>query len=143
MGHPAGLDRSLIIALGLLIDDPVVAGDAIKRDLDAGHPGIISAWLGPTKLARAILYATITNIVAYLPFGLLTKDTGKFIISLPVVMTASLIASRLVSMTFIPMLGYYWLRPAKKKPCRSRRCASKASADTTIARGIGAWSIDG
>jgi multidrug efflux pump subunit AcrB len=107
---------SLIIALGLLIDDPVVAGDAIKRDLDAGHPGIVSAWLGPTKLARAILYATITNIVAYLPFGLLSKDTGKFIISLPVVMTASLIASRLVSMTFIPMLGYYWLRPAKKKP---------------------------
>jgi multidrug efflux pump subunit AcrB len=107
---------SLIIALGLLIDDPVVAGDAIKRDLDSGHPRIISAWLGPTKLARAILYATITNIVAYLPFGLLTKDTGKFMISLPVVMTASLIASRLVSMTFIPMLGYYWLRPAKKKP---------------------------
>ena len=107
---------SLIIALGLLIDDPVVAGDAIKRDLDAGHPRIISAWLGPTKLARAILYATITNIVAYLPFGLLSKDTGKFMISLPVVMTASLIASRLVSMTFIPMLGYYWLRPAKKKP---------------------------
>src|SRR5271170_2258219 len=34
---------SLIIALGLLIDDPVVAGDAIKRDLDAGHPGIIAA----------------------------------------------------------------------------------------------------
>ncbi len=107
---------SLIIALGLLIDDPVVAGDAIKRDLDAGHPRIVSAWLGPTKLARAILYATITNIVAYLPFGLLSGDTGKFIISLPVVMTASLIASRLVSMTFIPMLGYYWLRPAKKKP---------------------------
>jgi multidrug efflux pump subunit AcrB len=107
---------SLIIALGLLIDDPVVAGDAIKRDLDAGHPRIVSAWLGPTKLARAILYATITNIVAYLPFGLLSGDTGKFIISLPVVMTASLIASRLVSMTFIPMLGYYWLRPARKKP---------------------------
>ena len=107
---------SLIIALGLLIDDPVVAGDAIKRDLDSGHPRIISAWLGPTKLARAILYATITNIVAYLPFGLLSGDTGKFMISLPVVMTASLIASRLVSMTFIPMLGYYWLRPAAKKP---------------------------
>jgi multidrug efflux pump subunit AcrB len=107
---------SLIIALGLLIDDPVVAGDAIKRDLDAGHPRIVAAWLGPTKLARAILYATITNIVAYLPFGLLSGDTGKFIISLPVVMTASLVASRLVSMTFIPMLGHYWLRPAKKKP---------------------------
>ena len=122
MMHVLGWDiqqvstASLIIALGLLVDDPVVAGDAIKRDLDSGHPGIIAAWLGPTKLARAILYATITNIVAYLPFGILSGDTGKFLISLPVVMTASLIASRLVSMTFIPMLGYYWLRPAKKKP---------------------------
>jgi multidrug efflux pump subunit AcrB len=107
---------SLIIALGLLVDDPVVAGDAIKRDLDMGHPRIVSAWLGPTRLARAILYATITNIVAYLPFGLLSGDTGRFLISLPVVMTASLIASRLVSMTFIPMLGYYWLRPTKQRP---------------------------
>src|SRR5262249_25859768 len=59
---------SLIIALGLLVDDPVVAGDAIKRDLAAGHPPIVAAWLGPTKLATAILFATITNIVAYLPF---------------------------------------------------------------------------
>ena len=59
---------SLIIALGLLVDDPVVAGDAIKRELDRGHPSIVAAWLGPTKLATAILFATITNIVAYLPF---------------------------------------------------------------------------
>ena len=42
---------------------------------------IIAAWLGPTKLARAILYATITNIVAYLPFLMLSGDTGKFMIT--------------------------------------------------------------
>src|SRR5262249_39830807 len=59
---------SLIIALGLLVDDPVVAGDAIKRELDHGHKSRIAAWLGPTKLGRAILFATVTNIVAYLPF---------------------------------------------------------------------------
>src|SRR5262249_50693163 len=39
---------SLIIALGLLVDDPVVAGDSIKRELQAGHPSIVAAWLGPT-----------------------------------------------------------------------------------------------
>ena len=44
---------SLIIALGLLVDDPVVAGDAIKRDLNKGLPGVVAAWLGPTKLATA------------------------------------------------------------------------------------------
>ena len=76
---------SLIIALGLLVDDPVVAGDAIKRDLAAGHPRLVAAWWGPTKLAKAILFATITNIVAYLPFLVLPGDPGQFVYSLPVV----------------------------------------------------------
>ncbi len=37
---------SLIIALGLLVDDPVVASDAIKRELDHGHPGMIAGMAG-------------------------------------------------------------------------------------------------
>jgi multidrug efflux pump subunit AcrB len=102
---------TLIIALGLLVDDPVVADDAIKRALAAKHPPVIAAWLGPTKLARAILFATITNIVAYLPFLLLGGSTGEFLYSLPIIMTCALVSSRVVSMTFIPLLGYYMLRP--------------------------------
>ena len=119
--HLLGIDiqqvsiATLIIALGLLVDDPVVAGDSIKRSLAEHHPPVIASWLGPTKLAHAILFATITNIVAYLPFLFLTGTTGEFLYSLPVVMTCALVASRLVSMTFIPFLGYYLLRPAKKK----------------------------
>lgn len=112
---------SLIIALGLLVDDPVVAGDAIKRSLAAGHPRLVAAWLGPTKLATAIMFATVTNIVAYLPFLLLTGDTGKFMYSLPIVIGCSLVASRLVSMTFIPLLGYYLLRPKAEDPIEQRR----------------------
>ncbi|NMC50699.1 MAG: efflux RND transporter permease subunit, partial [Desulfovibrio sp.] len=103
---------SLILALGLLVDDPVVANDAIKRDLALGHPRGVAAWLGPTKLARAILYATITNCIAYLPFLLLKGDTGRYLYAMPVVITASLVASRLASMTFIPFLGRYLLKPS-------------------------------
>ena len=106
---------SLIIALGLLVDDPVVAGDAIKRELAHGKGRDVAAWLGPTKLSRAILYATITNIAAYLPFLLLTGDVGRYIYSLPVTIACSLVASRVVSMTFIPLLAYYLLR-AKTEP---------------------------
>src|SRR5437867_6084360 len=113
MMHMLGIDlqqvsiASLIIALGLLVDDPVVAGDAIKRSLADGAPRRVAAWLGPTKLATAILFATITNVVAYLPFLLLTGNTGQFIYSLGIVIGSSLLASRIVSMTFIPLLGYY------------------------------------
>ncbi|WP_435010713.1 efflux RND transporter permease subunit [Tundrisphaera lichenicola] len=104
---------ALIIALGLLVDDPVVAGDAINRELAHGVPRDVAAWLGPQKLSRAILYATLTNIVAFLPLLVVGGVVGEFIYSLPVVVTASLVASRIVSMTFIPLLGYYMLRGQK------------------------------
>jgi len=104
---------AMIIALGLLVDDPVVAGDAINREIAHGQPRDVAAWLGPQKLARAILYATVTNCVAFLPLLLVKGRVGDFIYSLPVVVTASLISSRIVSMTFMPLLGYYVLRGQK------------------------------
>jgi multidrug efflux pump subunit AcrB len=144
MMHILGIDlqqvsiATLIIALGLLVDDPVVAGDAMKRELAAGHPPLIASWLGPTKLATAILYATITNIVAYLPFLMIKGSTGEFIYTLPVVIACSLVASRLVSMTFIPLLGYYLLKPKFEKPIEERR--KKGFAARYYA--LGHWAID-
>ena len=105
---------------------------------------LVAAWLGPTKLATAILYATITNIVAYLPFLLLSGDTGRFMYSLPIVIGCSLVASRLVSMTFIPLLG---LLPAPAEGGAVHRGAAQDAASrpatTGSARGrsstAGAW----
>jgi multidrug efflux pump subunit AcrB len=120
LAHLVGIDlqqvsiASLIIALGLLVDDPVVANDAIKREIASGMASGPAAWIGPTKLATAIIYATATNIIAYLPFLMLTGNTGAFLYSLPVVMTAALVSSRVVSMTFIPLIARYLLKPARK-----------------------------
>jgi len=119
---------SLIIALGLLVDDPVVAGDAIKRELGEGKSRALAAWIGPTKLSKAILYATLTNVAAYLPFLLLTGDVGRYIYSLPVTIACSLVASRLVSMTFIPLLSYYLLKPQ-----------AEPMAEALRERGFGKW----
>src|SRR5262252_2378853 len=112
---------SLIIALGLLVDDPVVAGDAVKRELAHGKPRATAAWLGPDKLSKAILYATITNIAAYLPFLLLQGDVGRFIYSLPITIACSLIASRIVSMTFLPLLAYHLLKPTADRLTQGSR----------------------
>ena len=127
--HVLGIDiqqvsiATLIIALGLLVDMPVVAGDAIKRELGSGSPRDLASWIGPTKLAKAIVFATITNIVAYLPFLMLTGDTGFFLYSLPVVMTCTLIASVIVSFTFMPLIAYYMIKPPKQleEPMSERR----------------------
>ncbi len=114
---------TLIIALGLLVDMPVVAGDAIKRELAAGLPHNLAAWIGPTKLAKAIVFATITNVVAYLPFLALSGDVGRFLYTLPLVMTSTLFAALIVSFTFIPLVAYYLIKPPKQAavPLAERR----------------------
>jgi multidrug efflux pump subunit AcrB len=104
---------ALIISLGMLVDDPVVASDGINRELADGQPRGVAAWLGPFKLRRAIFFGTVINIVAFLPLALLPGDMGAFIISLPIVITLALVSSRIVSMTFIPLLGYYLLKGQK------------------------------
>lgn len=112
---------SLIIALGLLVDVPVVSGDAIVRELGAGQPRSMAAWLGPTKLFRVMAFATLTNIASYLPFLLLPGDTGKFLYSLPVVISCSLLAALLVSMTFVPLISSFLLRGTTETPIEERR----------------------
>ena len=78
---------ALIIALGMLVDDPVVAADGINRGLSNGQPREIAAWLGPHQLRRPIFFATLINILAFLPLVLLPGDKKFFIYALPVVVT--------------------------------------------------------
>ncbi len=146
MMHALGVDlqqvsiASLILALGLLVDDPVVASDAIKREMASGRPISVAAWLGPSKLAEAILYATITNIVAYLPLLLVQGSSGVFIWSLPVVITCSLIASRIVSMTFIPFLAFYLLRPGKRREPTIAEMRHRGFSGVYYK--VGAWALE-
>ncbi|HEX3229295.1 MAG TPA: efflux RND transporter permease subunit [Pyrinomonadaceae bacterium] len=129
---------TLIIALGLLVDVPVVSGDAIKNQLGAGLPAILASWMGPTKLIVAIMFATITNIVAYLPFLTLPGGTGEFLYSLPIVLTCSLVAALIVAMVFIPFLGYFLLKPKIEPPLAERR---KRGFPAFYYR-VGQWSIN-
>ncbi|MBV8142061.1 MAG: efflux RND transporter permease subunit, partial [Verrucomicrobia bacterium] len=112
---------ALIIALGLLVDVPVVSGDAIVRELGEGNPRSMAAWLGPTKLFKVMAFATITNIASYLPFLMLPGDTGKFLYSLPVVISCSLLAALLVSMTFVPLISSFLLKSKIETPIEERR----------------------
>lgn len=141
--HLLGVDvqqvsiATLIIALGLLVDMPVVAGDAIERELAAGRPRDVAAWLGPTRLMRAIFFATVTNVVAYLPFLMLTGNTGDFLYSLPVVMTITLVAALVVSMSFIPLIAFGLVR-APPKPERSVEERRRSGFTGWYARIVGA-----
>ena len=104
---------SLIIALGMLVDVPVVASDGINRELHLGEPRLRAAWLGPLHLRHPMVFGTLINIFAFLPLLLLTGDKGPFMNSLPTVIAISLLAALLVSVTFTPLISYYVLRGQK------------------------------
>jgi len=96
---------SLIIALGMLVDVPVVASDGINRELHKGESRLRAAWLGPLHLRHPMMFGTLINIFAFLPLLLLTGDKGEFMKSLPIVITISLLAALLVSVTFTPLIS--------------------------------------
>jgi multidrug efflux pump subunit AcrB len=104
---------ALIIALGMLVDVPVVASDGINRELHLGESRLRAAWLGPLHLRHPMVFGTLINIFAFLPLLLLTGDKGEFMKSLPAVVTLALAAAFLVSVTFIPLISYYVLRGQK------------------------------
>jgi len=104
---------ALIIALGMLVDVPVVASDGINRELHLGEPRLRAAWLGPLHLRHPMVFGTLINIFAFLPLLLLTGDKGEFMKSLPTVVALALAAAFLVSVTFTPLISYYVLRGQK------------------------------
>ncbi len=104
---------ALIIALGVLVDVPVVAADGINRELHLGEPRIRATWLGPLHLRHPMLFATLINIFSFLPLLMLTGDKGEFMKSMPAVVSISLAAAFLVSITFTPLISYYVLRGQK------------------------------
>jgi multidrug efflux pump subunit AcrB len=104
---------ALIIALGMLVDVPVVASDGINRELHLGESRLRAAWLGPLHLRHPMVFGTLINIFAFLPLLLLSGDKGEFMKSLPMVVTLALAAAFLVSITFTPLVSYYVLRGQK------------------------------
>jgi multidrug efflux pump len=104
---------ALIIALGVLVDVPVVAADGINRELHQGEPRIRATWLGPLHLRHPMLFATLINIFSFLPLLMLTGDKGEFMKSLPAVVSIALATALLVSKTFTPLISYYVLRGQK------------------------------
>jgi multidrug efflux pump subunit AcrB len=104
---------ALIIALGMLVDVPVVASDGINRELHLGEPRIRATWLGPLHLRHPMVYGTLINIFAFLPLLMLTGDKGAFMKSLPMVVTLALLSALAVSVTFTPLVSYYVLRGQK------------------------------
>ncbi len=96
---------SLIIALGLLVDDAIIAVEMMVRKLEEGYDKMRAATYAYEVTAMPMLTGTLITAAGFLPIGLAKSVTGEYTFAIFAVTTAALLISWLVSVYFVPYLG--------------------------------------
>ena len=105
---------SLIITLGMVVDNAIVVSDNAVRLMREGVSGLDAAMRGAQDLAIPILTSTLTTIAAFLPMLTMAGTVGEYVSSLPVVVALTLSASYFVGMIVTPIMCAWLLRPDQK-----------------------------
>ncbi len=96
---------ALIIALGLLVDDAMIAVEMMVARLEAGDPIARAATAVYTSTAFPMLTGTLVTVASFIPVGLNDSSAGEFTFTLFVVIAVSLLVSWVVAVLFTPLLG--------------------------------------
>ena len=115
---------SLIIVLGMVVDNAIVVTDNVQRLLNEGLEAGRAAVQGAESLARSILSSTLTTVGAFLPMLTIPGESGEYMRSLPIVVSVTLLASYVVAMTVSPLMASWVLRPRKDTSAGESRIAS-------------------
>ncbi|MEN3029867.1 efflux RND transporter permease subunit [Chromobacterium amazonense] len=100
---------SLIIALGLLVDDAIIAVEMMALKLEQGWSKFQAATFAYTSTAFPMLTGTLITAATFLPVGLAKSMAGEYVFSLFAVVGIALVLSWIVAVVFTPYLGYVLL----------------------------------
>lgn len=103
---------SLVLALGLLVDNGIVVIENINRFIQEGFSKKEAALKGASEVGLAIASSTVTTLLSFFPLTQLGEGAGLFLASLPLTVIFTLVISLILALTFSPMLSN-WLLSAK------------------------------
>ena len=112
---------SLIIALGMIVDNAIVVSDNALDLIRRGRSKLEAAIEGAQGLAIPILTSTMTTVGAFLPLATIPGSSGEYIRSLPIVVSTTLLISYVVAMTVTPLLCFYLLKGGNSTSGRQNR----------------------
>ena len=101
---------SLIIALGLLVDDAIIAVEMMVRKLEEGYDKMRAATFAYEVTSMPMLTGTLITAAGFLPIGLAKSTVGEYTFAIFAVTSAALVISWGVSVYFVPYLGAWLLR---------------------------------
>lgn len=112
---------TLVIALGLLVDNAIVVAEDFKRRLEEGLARDAALAATGRELALPLLSSTLTTILVFVPLMMAEHVAGEYTRSISLVILISLLASWLLAMTLTPILCHRFTRvatPAGSAPAR-------------------------
>ncbi|MEO6322821.1 MAG: efflux RND transporter permease subunit, partial [Polaromonas sp.] len=107
---------SLIIALGLLVDDAIIAVEMMVRKMEEGYDKVRAATFAYEITAMPMLTGTLITAAGFLPIGLAKSVTGEYTYAIFAVTVLALVLSWIVSVYFVPYLGTLLLKPPPGRP---------------------------
>jgi len=119
---------ALIIALGLLVDDAIIAVEMMVRKIEEGYDRARAATFAYELTAMPMLTGTLITAAGFLPIGLAQSVTGEYTFAIFAVTTAALLISWLVSVYFVPYLGTLLLK-TRPHPAVTGAGAAQGSHD--------------
>ncbi|KAB2319554.1 efflux RND transporter permease subunit [Betaproteobacteria bacterium SCN1] len=103
---------ALIIALGLLVDDAIIAVEMMAHKLEAGWSRYEAATYAFRSTAFPMLTGTLLTATAFLPIALAKSMVGEYTFAIFAVTSIALLSSWLVAVTVTPYFGHWLLKPA-------------------------------
>ncbi|MBX2861657.1 MAG: efflux RND transporter permease subunit [Vampirovibrio sp.] len=104
---------ALIIALGMMVDNGVVVSENILVRISNGQSRIDAIREASGELFIPLLAASLTTIFAFMPIATAQSAVGEFCYSMFMVITLTLICSWAFSLTAVPLMCYFFLKPQK------------------------------
>jgi len=93
---------SLVLVLGMLVDDAIIVIENIYRHMEEGKSRREAAVLGVTEVQAPVTAAILTTVAAFLPLLLMTGTWGKFMAVIPKVVTFALLVSLVEALFILP-----------------------------------------
>jgi multidrug efflux pump len=106
---------SLIIALGLLVDDAIISVEMMVRKMEEGYDKVRAATFAYEITAMPMLTGTLITATGFLPIGMAKSTVGEYTFAIFAVTVIALVLSWIVSVYFVPYLGTLLLK-AKPLP---------------------------
>ncbi|WP_461537477.1 efflux RND transporter permease subunit [Spongorhabdus nitratireducens] len=93
---------AFIIALGIVVDDAIIAGENIYEHMQQGMSFVDSAIIGAREVAVPLTFSILTNIVAFMPLYSLPGFMGKMFVAIPLVVSSVFVISWIESLLILP-----------------------------------------